>query len=52
MEGIERKKEWRSGELADFFQQMAVMTGSGIPLCRALGDPWGLYGQQKVPENI
>lgn len=37
MEGIERKKEWRSGELADFFQQMAVMTGSGIPLCRALG---------------
>ena len=37
MEGIERKKEWGSGELADFFQQMAVMTGSGIPLCRALG---------------
>lgn len=37
MEGIKRKKEWRSGELADFFQQMAVMTGSGIPLCRALG---------------
>ena len=31
MEGIERKKEWGSGELADFFQQMAVMTGSGIP---------------------
>ena len=28
MEGIERKKEWGSGELADFFQQMAVMTGS------------------------
>ena len=27
MEGIERKKEWGSGELADFFQQMAVMTG-------------------------
>ena len=23
MEGIERKKEWGSGELADFFQQMA-----------------------------
>ena len=37
MEGIRRKKEWGSGELADFFQQMAVMTGSGIPLCRALG---------------
>lgn len=37
MEGIERKKEWGSGELADFFQQMAVMIGSGIPLCRALG---------------
>lgn len=37
MEGIKRKKEWGSGELADFFQQMAVMTGSGIPLCRALG---------------
>lgn len=37
MEGIERRREWKAGELADFFQQLAVMTGSGIPLCRALG---------------
>ena len=50
MEGIKRKKEWRSGELADFFQQMAVMTGD--PVMQGAGDPWGLYGQQKVPENI
>ena len=37
MEGIERRREWKAGELADFFQQLTVMTGSGIPLCRALG---------------
>ena len=52
MEGIERKKDGDPGELADFFQQMAVMTGSGDPVMQGSGDPWGLYGQQKVPENI
>ena len=55
MEGIERKKEWRSGELADFFQQMSVMTGSGIPLCRALGilgDCTDSRGFRKIYEEL
>ena len=52
MEGIERKKEWRSGELADFFSADGGDDRIGDPVMQGSGDPWGLYGQQKIPENI
>ena len=49
---LKEKKEWGSGELTDFFSADGGDDRIGDPLCRALGIPWGLYGHQKVPENI